>query len=74
MKAIILSAFFCMLSILVGYYVGINQPKNITLQKSSDSEWEVSPVSMPDTTITDTIFISGDTVYPTAHYLNVKIK
>lgn len=48
-------------------------PKYITVSKASDTEWELSK-PMPDTTISDTLLISGVTVYPTVQYLNIKIK
>jgi len=59
----------------IGLSISINlNTESITLQKSSDSDWEVSDKRMPDTTITDTLVISGVTVYPTIQYLNVKLK
>lgn len=74
MKTTFISSFILsIVSIIAGYHIGINQPKNITLQKSSDSEWEVSNISMPDTTITDTVRIEGIEVHPTTQYLNVKL-
>lgn len=69
MKSITL-AFIALVSCL---YLGCDTSKTITLQKSSDSEWEVSAVSMPDTTITDTVRIGDIEVHPTIQYLNVKL-
>lgn len=75
MKSItfILTFIVSIASMMIGYHIAINQHKTITLQKSSDSEWEVSPVSMPDTTITDTVRIGDIEVHPTIQYLNVKL-
>ena len=52
----------------------IYQLHDVTIKKSSDSEWEYSDIKMPDTTIVDTLVINGVKVFPTVQYLNIKIK
>lgn len=69
MKSITL-AFITVISCL---YLRCDTRKTITLQKSSDSEWEISAVCMPDTTITDTVRIGGVEAHRTIQYLNVTI-
>lgn len=60
--------------LLIALLLGINKPHTVTYKKSSDSEWEISPKQMPDTTITDTVVISGQIATPTVQYINIKLK
>ena len=46
-------------------------PKSFTIEKTSDSEWQVSQTNYPDTTIRDTVLMDSMVLYPTTHYLRV---
>lgn len=52
-------------------------PGTITIERSSDSEWERSDKNYPDTTTVDTVYHEymgkKDTLYRTTHYLRVTL-
>lgn len=59
--------------IYVGFAPKAKRQENITLKKSSDTEWEVSPKYYPDTIIKHTVYVNGVKCTPTTEYKNVKL-
>lgn len=63
----------CLCGIFVTVCITLNQGYHITIQKSSDSDWELSDKNYNDTTITKVVIIKADTLYPSIQYKRIKL-
>jgi len=68
---LVITAGLLLLAVLLIWHRPIERQGYFTIEKTSDSEWQVSQTNYPDTTIRDTVLIDGMVLYPTTHYLRV---